>query len=247
MNTGVLLIVGVAAVWAALREVGRQADAVSERIRSERDGDFDARHGVDTDGEIPIEQFGLPPDIVARAERYMPTDQTSLFGAVAFIGIDPARFTFVDLGCGKGRALIMASELKFRRIIGAEIVPELADIARANLAGLGVAADVRTMDARFFVFPPGPVVLFLYNPFNAEVIEAVIATLRTADIPELFIVYKNPRHGSLLDASGFLTNLGFPPGRYARSDVQIWRLNSPQTEREAEGLVQATWQPKNQA
>ena len=223
LNTGVLLILAAAVVWAALREIGRQADTVSERIRAERDGDFDARHGVDTEGEIPIERFGLPPDIVARAERYMPTDQTSLFDAVAFIGIDPARFTFVDLGCGKGRALIMAWELKFRRIIGVEIVPELADIARANLTRLGVSAEVRTIDALFFVFPPEPVVLFLYNPFGTEVVEAVIESLRAGDVPELFIVYKNPRYGSLLDASGFLINLGSPPGRYARSDVQVWR------------------------
>jgi SAM-dependent methyltransferase len=223
LSTGLLLLVAAVLVWAALRHVGRQADAISERIRAERDGDFDARHGVDTDGEIPIEQFGLPPDVVARAERYMPTDQMSLFDAVAFAGIDPARFTFIDLGCGKGRALIMASELKFRRVIGAEIVPELADVARANLARLGATAEVWTMDAMHFVFPPGPVVLFLYNPFNAEVIEAIIAALRTADPPALFIVYKNPRYGSLLESCGFLTSLGSPQGRYVRSDVQIWR------------------------
>jgi SAM-dependent methyltransferase len=157
----------------------------------------------------------------------MPTDPKSLFDAVAFIGIDPARFTFVDLGCGKGRALIMASELKFRRIIGVEIVPDLADIARANLARLGVAAEVRTMDAMLFVFPPGPVVLFLYNPFVATVIEAVIANLRTANIRELFILYKNPRCGSLLDASGFLTGVGSRPSGNARSAVEIWRRTDP--------------------
>ena len=223
MSTAVLLIVAAVVLWAGLREAGRRADAVADRARNVRDGNFDAQRGVDTDGEIPIERFGMAPDVVARAERYMPTDPESLFEAVAFIGIDPARFTFIDLGCGKGRALIMASELKFRRIIGVEIVPDLADIARANLASLGIAAEVRTMDAMLFVFPPGPVVLFLYNPFVATVLEAVIENLRTADIPELFILYKNPRCGSLLDASGFLTGLGARPVGKARSVVEIWR------------------------
>ena len=184
---------------------------------------FDTRHDVDTDGEIPVGQLGMPADIAAQAERYMPTDERLLEVAVAFAGIEPTRFSFVDLGCGKGRALILAARLRFRRLIGVEIGPALAGIARANLARLGVAAEVHTGDAARFVFPPGPVVLFLFNPFKAATIGAVIEALRAARSPELVVIYHAPEHGKLLDASGFLTRLGSPRGWGRRGGVVVWR------------------------
>jgi len=39
--------------------------------------------------------------------------------------IDLSKFTFIDLGAGKGRALLMASDYLFQKIIGVEFMPEL--------------------------------------------------------------------------------------------------------------------------
>nr|WP_294504573.1 class I SAM-dependent methyltransferase [uncultured Rhodopila sp.] len=216
MTHTVLLILAVIAAWTLWRTIGRRPTPPARSA-------FDTRHDVDTDGEIPISRLDMPADIADRAERYMPSDERVLEVAVAFAGIDPARFSFVDLGCGKGRALIMASQLHFRRLIGVEIVPALADIARANLARLGVAAEVHTADAARFVFPPGPVVLFLFNPFKPATLGTVIEALRAAPGPELFVIYYAPDHGKLLDASGFLTRLGSPRGWRRRDGVAVWQ------------------------
>ena len=216
MTHTVLLILAVIAAWALWRGFVRPAMPPARSA-------FDTRHDVDTDGEIPVGELGMPADIAAQAERYMPTDERLLKVAVAFAGIEPTRFSFVDLGCGKGRPLILAAQLRFRRLIGVEIAPALADIARANLARLGVAAEVHTGDAARFVFPPGPVVLFLFNPFKAATIGAVIEALRAARNPELVVIYHAPEHGKLLDASGFLTRLGSPRGWGGRRGVAVWR------------------------
>ena len=216
MTHTVLLILAVIAAWALWRGFVRPALPPARSA-------FDTRHDVDTDGEIPVGQLGMPADIAAQAERYMPTEEGLLEAAVAFAGIEPTRFSFVDLGCGKGRPLILAAQLRFRRLIGVEIVPALANIARANLAQLGVAAEVHTGDAARFVFPPEPVVLFLFNPFKAAAIGAVIEALRAARSPELVVIYHAPEHGELLDASGFLTRLGSPRGWGGRRGVAIWR------------------------
>ncbi len=204
------------AAWALWRGIVRPALPPARSA-------FDRRHDVDTDGEIPVGRLGVPADIAAQAERYMPTDERVLQVAVAFAGIEPRHFSFVDLGCGKGRALILAAQLRFRRLIGVEIVPALADIARANLARLGIAAEVHTMDAARFVLPSGPVVLFLYNPFKAATVGAVIEALRAARSPELIVIYHAPEHGRLLEASGFLTRLGSPRGWGRRRGVAVWR------------------------
>ncbi len=226
MTHNVFLILAVIVAGAFWLGIGRRA------VPSARSA-FDTRHDVDTDGEIPISRLDMPADIADRAERYMPSDERVVEVAVAFAGIDPGRFSFVDLGCGKGRALIMAAQLRFRRLIGVEIVPALADIARANLARLGVAAEVQTGDAARFVFPPGPVVLFLFNPFKPATIGAVIEALRAARSPELLVIYHAPDHGKLLDASGFLTRLGSPRGWDRRTGVAVWQG----TEKHTSGVV----------
>jgi SAM-dependent methyltransferase len=211
--------------WAVLRPAGGGAAAATGA--PDRASRFDTTHGVDTDGEIPLDRFGDVPAIAAHGERYQPIEEAALVDAVAWIGIDPRRFTFIDLGCGKGRALIIAARLGFRRIIGVELIGELAATARRNLARLGIdTAVVETQDAGEFQFPAEPVVLFLYNPFKISVVVRVIDNLRAAQNPELFVVYKAPECAAAFDASGFLTSLGAPPRWDARNGIRIWRAGA---------------------
>ena len=80
-----------------------------------------------------------------------------------------AAFTFVDIGCGKGRALLLAEEYPFRKIIGVEFSRRLAKIAAANAAkSARSASQWFTPTPANFNFPPEPLVVFLYNPFSGE-------------------------------------------------------------------------------
>jgi len=42
-------------------------------------------------------------------------------------------FTFVDVGAGMGRAMLLAARMPFRAVVGAELNPALAKIAQRNL------------------------------------------------------------------------------------------------------------------
>src|ERR1700691_4568599 len=46
--------------------------------------------------------------------------------------IDLSEFVFVDLGSGKGRTLLMASDYPFQRIVGVELLPALHETAKGN-------------------------------------------------------------------------------------------------------------------
>ena len=101
-------------------------------------------------------------------------------------------FTFVDLGAGMGRAMLLASQYPFRSVVGVELNPTLARIARKNAAQWRMAgralAPMRVVcrDAVEFAFPKGPCVAFLFNPFNAQVMRRLLDTLakRFAARPE---------------------------------------------------------------
>lgn len=174
---------------------------------------FDRTHGTDTSGFVHAEK--LPAQEAARAHAvFYAGSQPSVLRA-ALKALPPVeRCAFVDLGCGKGRALLVASEFPFRDILGIELSPDLAAIARRNAALFAKRFSDRTpiriqvADASQFSVPSGDVVLFLYHPFGAElvakVVQAVEAALRS-EPRSLYIVYYNPVAANLFDASSLLT------------------------------------------
>ncbi|MGB1026539.1 MAG: methyltransferase domain-containing protein, partial [Rhodospirillaceae bacterium] len=107
---------------------------------------------------------------------------------MAQIGQDWSEHTLVDFGSGKGRVLILAAELGFKRAIGVELSPELAATAQRNIAAYAARQAPKTtlesanVDARDFALPDGPVVLYFYSPFPealvAEIVERARQSLR---------------------------------------------------------------------
>jgi SAM-dependent methyltransferase len=153
---------------------------------------YDDLTGCDTSGMVYRHR------ISADSEDYQAIDPEIFRVALAHVREDFSRFTFVDLGCGKGRALLLAEEYNFRRIVGVEISARLARIAEANAARVGsVRISVVQADARHCKFPPQPLVVFLFNPFSAEALQSVTKrlALHTSD---LYVVYINPLYGDLI-------------------------------------------------
>ena len=96
------------------------------------------------------------------------------------------RFTFIDIGSGKGRTLLMASEYPFRKIVGVELIAELHGAAEENIRAYHSATqrcrqiEAVCADACEFPFPAEPLVLYLFNPLPESGLRRVIAGLRRA-------------------------------------------------------------------
>jgi SAM-dependent methyltransferase len=175
---------------------------------------FDARYGVETSGLIG-------------GGELRSGHRNDVFNT-AYYGMAPSRFqwvmqswiadqnhaaiedySFVDLGCGKGRAVMMASEFDFRQVVGVELHAGLARIAEANVAvwsAAGRAAcpvQIVCQDATEFVFPEGACLLYLFHPFAAPVMKQLIERIEAdfAGRPGLLdLIYFNPEAGELLEA-----------------------------------------------
>jgi len=203
----------------------RKAPQYLRRSRADVD-DFDARHGTDTGGFEHIWQFNIQSENARFGTHYRATSERDLVQALTALPEDLRTFTFVDVGCGKGKTLMVAARLGFRSVVGVEFAPELAAIAAANIAKVGIGnARVVEGDAAAFTFPDDSLVVYFYNPFSREVMRQVIANLERSPTPVVYVVYKNPTYAdSVLDASGFLTRLG---GLQKASNIQIWRSSRP--------------------
>lgn len=223
LNVDIQLL--IAKVVGRVRQVGLRS-ACREGLRASRalqeKSDYDLRHvGVDTGGREPLWKFDIRSKNAPYGTRYEATDEQELVDAVDFLHEDPANWTFIDLGCGKGRTLLVASQLGFKRVIGVEFARELVEIAGKNLTKSQIInATVLHADAADFEFPSGDIVVYLYNPFSGEVMTRVVESLREAQSRRLYVIYKAPMHAEIIDSSGFLTRLGSPP---TRPYIQVWK------------------------
>jgi SAM-dependent methyltransferase len=193
---------------------------------------FDERNGVRTSGLI--------------AGRHLRSGHRHDRYATAYYGIAPSvfaalvrrwartlssekieEFTFIDLGAGMGRAVLLAAEMPFRQVIGVELNPTLARIARRNLRLWRDAGRVRTrtsicsLDAAEFPFPPRPCLVFLFNPFAARVLGRVLGAASGEsglDQRRDFLYVNNEQEGEFERRRGF-TRLFHGPIARSRADA----------------------------
>jgi SAM-dependent methyltransferase len=129
-------------------------------------------------------------------------------------------FTFIDLGSGKGRTLLMASDYPFRQILGVELLPSLHQIAQQNLgqykseAQKCFALESICADATAFSFPDDPLVIFLFNPFPESGMRRMLQNLEQSlrSHPRaVYVLYHNPLLEHVLSESSALRKIAGTP------------------------------------
>lgn len=162
--------------------------------------DFDHRHGVETQRADSGTEIGGQPAAANSVAFYEATTVRHFRHLVAQLPRPLKHWTFVDIGSGKGRVILLAMGWPFRRVEGIEFRRDLHDIASANLqrytgdraAG---AVALRCGDAVATPLPGGDLVVFFYNAFNGAVLEALLDHLEASvrAVPRrLLFVYSNP-------------------------------------------------------
>src|SRR5450755_4244474 len=187
-------------------------DSTPERLRQRYgDADYDWDYRVNTTSGA----VGWRDRLLGMFHSaYQPTEPTAFHEMLdglqqslqPTLGPDPTTltfrdFTFIDLGSGKGRTLLMASDYPFRRILGVELLPSLHQIAQENLLQYKSESQKCFLlqsicaDATAFSFPDGPLVLYLFNPLPESGLRRVRLNLeRTvrAHPRPVYVLYHNP-------------------------------------------------------
>ena len=147
---------------------------------------------------------------------YQPTEPALFHEMLGALPIDFSRFTFVDLGSGKGRTLLMASDYCFRKIIGVELLPALHRAAEENVrayhgdAQKCHAIELVLGDGREYAIPVDPLVLYLFNPLPQTALEEVVdklgESLRAHPRP-VYVIYHNPLLESVVARQEWLSKI----------------------------------------
>lgn len=163
---------------------------------------FDRRWGTDTGGLMNLSALNVARDRALLGNGYQASNGVALEQALAVAGIDPARFTFIDYGSGKGRVVLIAAATGFAHAIGVEFAPELHTVALANadrflaVGGAPRRCEMVLGDAGAYDPPAGPIFAYIYNSFGPVILREVLERLerRAAAGQEIVAVYVNPRH-----------------------------------------------------
>ena len=186
---------------------------------------FDQRYGTDTSGLLPGPHIaagtGFPPEELT---AYYGVAPSILHGVIDLWLRECApeqpieRTVFLDVGAGKGRALLLASQHPFLRVEGIELNADLAAIATGNLTRWKAHPETCALapillhqgDATREPLPPEPTLAYLFHPFEEKLLRRFLRhvhrSLQTNPRP-FDLVYVNAEHGSLLDRSRALRKL----------------------------------------
>jgi SAM-dependent methyltransferase len=171
------------------------------------DTEFDAKYGTDTGGIKEIFDLRVVGHNRKHGECHIATNPKAFGEMMQSLSINASAYTFVDLGCGKGRALILAANYGFKRVVGVEFVREFFEIAKTNITRLQLKdAEVILGDAAAFEFPTGPVLLYLCNPFDSQIVAEVARNARLSWIREkrpFSVAYVTPVHQDTFISSGW--------------------------------------------
>jgi len=149
---------------------------------------------------------------------YQPIEPEFFRDVIGKLAIDFAQFTFIDIGSGKGRALLLAAEYPFARIVGVELMPELNRAAQENIskfsfpppfppaAGEGWGSRIEALcgDASDYAFPLEPLVIFLFNPLPEWALRKLVTNLDRSireHARRVYVVYVNPVFVRIFESS----------------------------------------------
>ncbi len=206
-------------VTAEMREQGMGETARAEfralTVRASKlfDRLYDPIHGVDTADLIEVSEMGdVTSENLCQGVHYEPTRARPLRKFLRSIDL-PRDGVFVDIGCGKGRVLMIAAEQGFARVAGVDYCPEVCRVARENLEVFrrrrkpDLEFAIHQGDATDFAFEADHNVVFLFNPFGAEVLDQVLdrleASLREAP-RKVWLFYHHSLWRDRIEARGFL-------------------------------------------
>jgi hypothetical protein len=178
---------------------------------------FDTRYGIDTCRWSQLDELTVAGHNKERGTSYQPTRVMllrKLFKAIKLM--IPSDGVLVDLGCGKGRVLFVASEFNFREVRGVEFAHELYEIAVKNStiykakSGVGIKYRLIESDVSNYAIDKEENVFFMNNPFDTVVLSKVLCNIAASlqiQPRRIWIIYHHPKCAHIIEQRGDLARL----------------------------------------
>ncbi len=178
-------------------------------IRHEIGGE--KKYGINTTGADELKTLEKKGVDITHATIYMPASYDVL--EEMFGQITPSSYLhFLDIGCGKGRAMCVAAQNGFAKVTGIDLSKELCNAAKKNLGNTkqklpALTYDVINNDAFYFEIPSDVDCIFMFNPFDEVIMSGVINNIEKSlkkNPRPITLIYLNSLHKELFFKKGFM-------------------------------------------
>lgn len=178
---------------------------IAQEIKGEK------KYNINTTGADELKNLSKKGIDISHATMYMPISYLLVEKIFSQLPPKPG-IHFLDIGCGKGRALCVAAHKGYNNITGIDFSKELCDDAIVNLQTAkqklpALQYEVITKDAMNFEIPADVDRIFLFNPFDVVIMGAVVFNIMESarEYPrEIIVAYANPLYEELFLEEGFI-------------------------------------------
>lgn len=193
------------------------------------DKSFEKLEAIPTSRGVRADDLDYDDELRRHSVEYLAAPRMLVHQAIKRMREPLDQFTFIDIGSGLGRPLLVAAEYPFKAVTGYELSPSLhkgavANIERgkgaSNLLESTTSVNANALEAEW---PDGPRAFFLFNPFDREFMERFLARVvaTAAAGTSHYLLFLNLKHPDLL------AQLPFHQCTSSHVSRIIWRLVSP--------------------
>ncbi len=169
-----------------------------QRRQDDRDDrEFDERYGIDS-ALAYVDPTDVQGDNFNGQYFYLASTVARFRRMLDRLKVRHEDFTFIDLGSGKGRTVLLAGERPFKRVVGVEYSRSLHEIAQQNIEKYPLkkagSFELVLSDVAAYDFPPGQLIVYNYNSFGDEVLTRVLENLDRsvrAQPRQIFLIFLN--------------------------------------------------------
>lgn len=190
---------------------------------------YEKKLGINTHSIVNLNSLTLAGANSEQNHHYQGASYFILFSILNKLPEDIKNSNFVDYGCGKGRALFVAEQCGFTKLIGVDIAKELIDDANANKLVYQKKNNQSQFhflfnDATTFQIPENTRVFYFFNPFGKDIMQKVIQNIKESlkqNPRKIYCIYLNPKYKSIFDNSGFKQFCEIKNKRYLEGIIYI--------------------------
>jgi predicted RNA methylase len=154
--------------------------------------------GIETSGMVRLEEVGIDRE---ESVEYTPIGYSAVYHVLRRLPIPASSVSFLDLGSGKGRVVVVAATFPFKKVLGVEISERFHRLAQANVDRMrhrrAEIVELIQSDAVEFAIPDDVNVIYLFNPFTGKtlkrVVDNILASYAARACP-VYVIYFNTMH-----------------------------------------------------
>lgn len=170
---------------------------------------FDSKYGIRTIGRQKPNPNNIEGNNSSSGKEYQGYSYYLFRKFMKQLPVNFSESVFIDFGSGKGRVLIMATEYKFKRVIGIEYAEDLFLESEINVRSTKVCSDtieIEHADAVNYQIPNDANVFFFFNPFDEEIMESVLNNIDESKVKiprDMYVVYTSPTFEGCFNIRGY--------------------------------------------